>query len=330
MLMQVTLTLTSPKQDELVSFLTKLGVTSTNFALQARMQTSDTVAAEAACSRDASAADQHQDDAASAEADTNSGSSSDQASSVSEGSAAEFEVSSISREAADAADATADKSTAAAAAAAAGPSEVDQEQTGLDGTQNTKGAPEITTAADDTANHTIDNMQQQQAQQPTAKQQQQQQRQQQQRRQRRHQLLRGQLQEQQGPRQVRQQLPVAQTTGTAASQYLQAESYPAYSYEPSWPWYARPPVDGRLLLLSEGRYSDKEVAVMQQLLDDGLLEGRSPREVKRLINQYRLAKMIIMVSLLQGHTTLNCKQNMRQHLLVLHLIRLTMEHKACS
>jgi hypothetical protein len=57
----------------------------------------------------------------------------------------------------------------------------------------------------------------------------------------------------------------------------------------------RPLVSDRLQLLAEGRYSDNEVATIQQLLDDGLMEGRSPREVKCLINQYRLAKMILLV-----------------------------------
>jgi hypothetical protein len=44
-----------------------------------------------------------------------------------------------------------------------------------------------------------------------------------------------------------------------------------------------------------GGYNDNKVQAIQQLLDDRLLEGRSPREVKPLINQYRLAKMILMV-----------------------------------
>jgi hypothetical protein len=57
----------------------------------------------------------------------------------------------------------------------------------------------------------------------------------------------------------------------------------------------RPLVSDRLQLLAEGCYSENEVATIQQLLDDGLMEGRSPREVKCLINQYCLAKMILLV-----------------------------------
>jgi hypothetical protein len=57
----------------------------------------------------------------------------------------------------------------------------------------------------------------------------------------------------------------------------------------------QPSMTDRLQLLGESRYSEAEVAAEQQLLDDGLMEGQTPREVKRLINQYRLAKMILLV-----------------------------------
>jgi hypothetical protein len=59
----------------------------------------------------------------------------------------------------------------------------------------------------------------------------------------------------------------------------------------------QPEEDTLWLLASSaaGGYSADEVQAIQQLLKDGLLEGRSPREVKLLINQYRLAKMILLV-----------------------------------